>query len=276
MNFDDLIDQLIGGGYYYQPQRRSVQRPVRRVQRRVPTTDYDQLVREYLLRQYLAEQQQQEEQPEEPTEPTESEEKQQPEDFDIVYEEAIEGTVPKVPVDNAENDIINKDETGGKEANEPVTANEIANGNENASPSPSSSPIQVSSPADSSPLLNLYEFDKHYVILLSLPGMDKTQLDINFHTQSNELVISGESIDPYLTGDVVSDSQLTKINEFKFGKFKRHIKLPHALGQEPEISARFNNGLLEIKVTKEGDVKHSVRKISIEEVPDEEFNNGNE
>lgn len=287
-----MIGQLLGGGYYYQPGARMgraarvprAPRAQRVVRTRIPETpDYNQLLREYLLKQYL-------------------EELVATEEQDDAEEE---GTVPRVshPGYGLLSEETEKAETQPESQESQTrtigTDKNAHDSKEPATPSAEEKPLQVEqtaaettdetsddAPAETTPqsasqalpakqtvsqALNLYQFDHHYIVLLALPGTDKSQLNVDYHMATNELVISGASIDPYLSGDAATDVSVAKITEFKFGAFKRHVKLPGAALEAPTITAKYCNGLLEVKIARAPQVPATVHKITVEDVPDEEF-----
>ncbi|ODV88265.1 hypothetical protein CANARDRAFT_26423 [[Candida] arabinofermentans NRRL YB-2248] len=141
-------------------------------------------------------------------------------------------------------------------------------------------PLQVSAPQlktnlPFSPPLNVYEFPENYIVSISLPGVSKEFVDISYHPTSNEIVVKGEVQNKYLSDDItVDNTQFLKVSEQRFGSFERIVKLPaFPPVDEDSIQAKFNNGLLEIKVAKvkEDHPKKTAKKIVLEDVPDEEI-----
>ncbi|TID18175.1 hypothetical protein CANINC_003916 [Pichia inconspicua] len=126
-----------------------------------------------------------------------------------------------------------------------------------------------------SPPVNIYEFKSKYIVVVSIPGVSKEFVDIDYHPSSNELIIKGEAKNQYLSeDDEVANSFVLKLSEQRFGKFERVIKLPTYPGiEDSEIKARFKDGMLEIKLPKidESKVKKTPKKIQLEEVADEEL-----
>jgi HSP20 family protein len=67
-----------------------------------------------------------------------------------------------------------------------------------------------------------------------------------------------------------------RISEFRTGSIERRFKFPNLPRiNEEEIKAKYANGLLNIKIPKvkdeEGESRPKIRKVTIEEVPDEEL-----
>ncbi|CAB5305942.1 unnamed protein product [Rhizophagus irregularis] len=86
-----------------------------------------------------------------------------------------------------------------------------------------------------------------------LPGLNKDQ--INIDVRDNALIISGETKkeQKYEKGE-------TLIQERSYGSFTRSISLPPNVKAE-DITAKFENGLLELKLPKSAS---SGKKITIE------------
>ncbi|CAG8713971.1 10367_t:CDS:2 [Racocetra fulgida] len=103
------------------------------------------------------------------------------------------------------------------------------------------------------PPLDVHENDKEFLINAELPGVTKEQ--INLDVREGSLLISGETKrdEKYKEGN-------THIQERLYGAFSRTISLPRNVKTE-EISAKFENGILEVKLPKED--KPSGRKIDI-------------
>ncbi|ODV98193.1 hypothetical protein PACTADRAFT_47995 [Pachysolen tannophilus NRRL Y-2460] len=150
-----------------------------------------------------------------------------------------------------------------------------------SAPSPVIDLLQVSKPQLStdlpfSPPVNVYDRTKDYLVLLSLPGADKSSFHIDFHPTSHELVVRGEIKNKYHEEDASNDDFL-KVSEQRFGSFERNIKFPTLPRvKDEEIKALYNNGLLEIFIPKilpqeETEKPRPKRRIEIENVEDEEL-----
>lgn len=120
-----------------------------------------------------------------------------------------------------------------------------------------------------SPSVNVYDTKEEYDIVLAIPGASLSDLDIDFHPSTNEIVIKGHinNITPF-------DEKLLKHSEIRAGSVERRIKFP-TLPKiiDDKIKAKYLNGLLTIKVPKDNDesTKKPKRKVTIEDVPDEEL-----
>ncbi|RIB29337.1 HSP20-like chaperone [Gigaspora rosea] len=87
-------------------------------------------------------------------------------------------------------------------------------------------------------------------------GVTKEQ--VNVDVREDTLVISGETKkdEKYKEGN-------THIQERRYGSFTRAITLPRNV-KANEITAKFENGILEVKLPKDENEKPSGRKIEIQ------------
>jgi HSP20 family molecular chaperone IbpA len=125
-----------------------------------------------------------------------------------------------------------------------------------------------------SPALNVYEFKTKYIVVISLPGVSKDFVDIDYHPTTNELIIKGEANNKYLSEDDEANSFILKVSEQRFGNFERIVKIPAYPGiDDSQIKAKFLNGMLEIKLPKidESKLPKIPKKITLEDIPDEEL-----
>jgi HSP20 family protein len=99
------------------------------------------------------------------------------------------------------------------------------------------------------PVCEIHDEDKFFTIGLDIPGLKKEDIDIE--VKDNHLIISGER-KTEKTGVLRS--------ERRYGKFSRIFSLPQNLDTEA-IEASYENGVLEIRLTKEE--KSQPRKIQI-------------
>lgn len=92
------------------------------------------------------------------------------------------------------------------------------------------------------PSMDVYETDSHYHIDVSLPGMKKS--DINIDLQDRRLTVSGERKEEH-------EENTTKchVKETRFGGFERSVMLPENINQE-KIEARFEDGILKLEIEK--------------------------
>lgn len=89
------------------------------------------------------------------------------------------------------------------------------------------------------PAANILEHGDKYEIILSLPGFKKEE--VNIRVEKNALVVEAEK--------VAESTGKMKYREFNFEKAKRTFNLTDHVDLN-KISAKFNEGLLHISVTK--------------------------
>ncbi len=104
------------------------------------------------------------------------------------------------------------------------------------------------------PAINMSENEKEIKIEAEMPGMEPK--DIELTIQNNTLIIKGEK----RFQEEQSRDNYHRI-ECSYGSFYRTIPLPAEV-EESQISAKFKNGILEIKLPKKDGAKG--RKIPIE------------
>ncbi|CAG8548960.1 17191_t:CDS:2 [Dentiscutata heterogama] len=106
------------------------------------------------------------------------------------------------------------------------------------------------------PPLDFHESEKEYIVNAELPGITKEQ--VNVDVREDTLVISGET-----KKDEKYEKGNTHIQERRYGSFTRAITLPCNV-KVTDISAKFENGILEVKLPKDESEKPSGRKIEIQ------------
>lgn len=131
------------------------------------------------------------------------------------------------------------------------------------------------------PSIDVYDLEETYKLYVSIPGARKTSIEVHFNPDSNELTIEGEVPPPQgikvnAFGQPVSsgskkDPQLL-LRERESGPFARTLHLPSEPKVDDEgISAKFNAGVLEISIPKRTGAAPVRRKITVEDVDDEEL-----
>ncbi|KAG9291388.1 hypothetical protein G9A89_003492 [Geosiphon pyriformis] len=103
------------------------------------------------------------------------------------------------------------------------------------------------------PLIDLYETEKEYVVNAELPGIPKDKVSVEVN--ENVLNISGK-----VEQDKTSKEGNTHIQECHYGSYSRSIPLP-SNAKSDEIAAKYENGILEIKIPKAENVG---KKISVQ------------
>jgi len=95
------------------------------------------------------------------------------------------------------------------------------------------------------PPLELNEYENHYTLLLSMPGIDKKDIEISQEDHILKVIGQKES----------AQDELKKLHsEFRYGKYFRRIRLPKNANLE-QISAKMKNGILYVEVSKREDSK---------------------
>ena len=106
------------------------------------------------------------------------------------------------------------------------------------------------------PSVDIYEEGDTIVLKSELPGITKSDLDINL--TDDTITISGEK---------KKEEKVEKKNYYRlersFGSFKRSFALPSGV-QSDKAKASFKNGVLEVKIPKSEEAKKKERKIKIE------------
>ncbi|KAJ3210566.1 hypothetical protein HDU67_005197 [Dinochytrium kinnereticum] len=105
--------------------------------------------------------------------------------------------------------------------------------------------------------LDVTETDNNYVVRADVPGISKDDLSISL--KDDILTISGEK-----KSESESTDDKKHIVERCYGAFNRSVRLP-ADADESSISAKLNNGVLELTVTKKPvPPEEAPKKIAIE------------
>ncbi|KAI9138699.1 HSP20-like chaperone [Paraphysoderma sedebokerense] len=93
------------------------------------------------------------------------------------------------------------------------------------------------------PATDVYEEENSIVIHVDLPGVPKEDIQIDTNDQ-NEITIHGDAKRP---GEFVAAS--SRVRERNIGKFRKIIRLPAGVDFD-KVAAKYENGLLEVKVCK--------------------------
>ncbi len=105
-----------------------------------------------------------------------------------------------------------------------------------------------SSTNTSLPAVNVKETDDDFIIELAAPGMNKKDFKISFN--NNVLTISSELKDE----KEESDDNYTR-KEFSYQSFQRSFTVPENIVNGEKISAKYNEGILNIVLPKREEVK---------------------
>jgi len=102
------------------------------------------------------------------------------------------------------------------------------------------------------PHTDIYEEKNQLVMKTELPGIDKKDLDVTI--EGDRLTIKAEK------KEEVKEDATHHTRERYYGQYFRSVTLPYPV-KEGEISATFDNGVLELRLPKAEEVK--ARKIEI-------------
>ncbi|AEY99230.1 FAGR408Wp [Eremothecium gossypii FDAG1] len=151
--------------------------------------------------------------------------------------------------------------------------NEVANYNRLLGRAPNSTALQAKNnnkkdttdwltSASIIPPVDVLEQEKDYEVHLSVPGIvDQDNINIEFHSDRGELVISGE----VPTKETEENKNGWRVRERATGSFRRVIGLPDKPGVDVEhITADYEHGVLTLRVPKLAPREsRAVRKIQI-------------
>lgn len=105
------------------------------------------------------------------------------------------------------------------------------------------------------PAVNIVEDDQKFNLELSVPGFKKEDFKINL--ENNVITISGEISE----NNVKEEKNYTR-REFTHQNFSRSFNLPENTNIN-EITASYENGILNIVIPKINVVKNNVRQITV-------------
>ena len=106
------------------------------------------------------------------------------------------------------------------------------------------------------PDVDLYESSAAVIIEVSLPGVQKSDINLEYDHETNQVIVTGES------SRVAQEDRKTIKTERPTGKFERVIGLNKTNVLSGQISATVENGILTLTVPKNLQVE-SKRKINI-------------
>ena len=109
------------------------------------------------------------------------------------------------------------------------------------------------------PPVDLVEAEDHFVLKADLPGL--TEQDVSIEVQDGTLTISGERKDEH----EARERGWYRI-ERSFGSFSRSLTLPDGVNADA-ITARFENGVLEVSIPKPEERKPRRVEISTNGAP---------
>jgi HSP20 family protein len=120
---------------------------------------------------------------------------------------------------------------------------------------------QVDQPTRWAPALDVLQEDGDILVRAELPGVKQEDVDITFH--NGVLTISGER-----KAEEQREGSGYYVRERRYGSFRRSMTLPQG-ADESNISARFQDGVLEVRVAGAAAVQEP-KRIQIEGQSDQE------
>ena len=108
-----------------------------------------------------------------------------------------------------------------------------------------------------SPLMNVSETERDYLIMMDLPGVGKKDVDVNL--RNGNLTVSGER--KRKTSEK-SDENNRIWHETTYGTFSRSFELTSDVVVD-KIKANFKDGVLNITIPKAQEIKPAVKTIAV-------------
>jgi HSP20 family protein len=106
------------------------------------------------------------------------------------------------------------------------------------------------------PAVDVYEEKDEIVVKAELPGMDKSDIEVNL--SDSQLTLKGEK---------KKEEKIEKENYFRsersYGAFVRSVGLPTDV-QADKVKASFKNGILEVRLPKTEEAKAKEIKVKVE------------
>jgi len=105
------------------------------------------------------------------------------------------------------------------------------------------------------PSMDLTENDKEIVVTAEMPGLDQEDFEVT--VSGDLLTLKGEkkAEHEHRNGDAY-------YMERRFGSFSRSVRLPFEVKDE-KVDARYEKGLLTIRLPKPADMQHQARRIEV-------------
>ncbi|WP_274364870.1 Hsp20/alpha crystallin family protein [Paenibacillus thermotolerans] len=100
------------------------------------------------------------------------------------------------------------------------------------------------------PRVDVLKSENELIVLIDIPGINKE--DVQLSINDDNLHIRGNARQPY------PGAQRHTSERFS-GPFERTVKLPEKAGSGGKISARFNNGLLEVRISRVQRPRHTIK-----------------
>jgi HSP20 family protein len=108
------------------------------------------------------------------------------------------------------------------------------------------------------PSLDLTESEKEIVVTAEMPGLDDKDFEVS--VSGDVLTLKGEKKTQHEQGN--GDAYYV---ERRFGVFSRSVRLPFEIKDE-KVEARYDKGVLTIRIPKPADMQRQVRRIDVRTV----------
>ncbi|KAK9331662.1 HSP20-like chaperone [Lipomyces starkeyi] len=107
-------------------------------------------------------------------------------------------------------------------------------------------------PAPFAPLVDIYDLESAYVIQASLSGAAASAISVDYDAKIATVIVTGEIKRTTVRGlHGEPTTKALKVGERQIGKFERRVKLPDDVKiQQDHMTAKYNNGVLEISLPK--------------------------
>jgi HSP20 family protein len=105
------------------------------------------------------------------------------------------------------------------------------------------------------PAMDLVERNGEYEVQAELPGLNLGDIDVKI--SEGVLTIKGEKSEEH-----VEDDEDYHLRERSYGQFQRSFRLPNGVDTD-KVEARFDKGVLHVKLPKSAEAKGKERKIEV-------------
>lgn len=99
------------------------------------------------------------------------------------------------------------------------------------------------------PAVNIKEDSDHFMIEVAVPGMKKDDFKVDF--DNGRLTISSERKNE----NVEKEGEKVTRREFSYQSFQRSFTIPENMVDAEKISAKYENGILHLKLPKREEIK---------------------
>lgn len=107
------------------------------------------------------------------------------------------------------------------------------------------------------PKTNIVENENEFELHLAVPGMNKKDFDVTVN--NNHLIVSATK-----ENNVENSNEKYTLKEFNYSKFERSFTLPMEIVDVKDIKAKYQNGILSVRLPKLKEYKErSFKKIEI-------------